>query len=100
MLKHVVMWKFKDFAEGQSRMENAIWMKQHLEMLAGKIPELRSVEVGVNVKESEMAYDAVLIATFDSCEDLEAYKENPLHKEVSSYCKKVREKRVVCDYWF
>lgn len=74
-------------------------MKEHLEALLGRIPELISVEVGVNVCESDAAYDAVLIATFHSVEDLERYKNHPLHKEISSYCKKVRDSRIVCDFW-
>ena len=41
MLKHIVMWKFKDFAEGKSKIENAQWMKEHLESLIGVIPEIK-----------------------------------------------------------
>lgn len=93
------MWKLKEFAEGKSRAENAAWMKQHLEALLGVVPELKSVEVGVNVDPSEMAYDAVLVSTFESQEALAAYKVNPEHVKVSSYCKKIRESRVVVDFW-
>lgn len=99
ILKHIVMWKFKDEAEGRTRAENAEWMKEHLEALVGKIPELLSAEVGINIKESEAAYDAVLTATFRNIEDLETYKKHPLHQEVSNYCKGVRLSRVVCDYF-
>lgn len=99
ILKHIVMWKFKDEAEGRTRTENAQWMKEHLEALVGKIPELLSAEVGINIKESEAAYDAVLTATFRSMRDLDTYKNHPLHQEISSYCKKVRISRVVADYW-
>lgn len=93
------MWKLKEFAEGKSRAENAAWMKQHLEALLGVVPELKSVEVGVNVDPSEMAYDAVLVSTFESQEALAAYKVNPEHVKVSSYCRKIRESRVVVDFW-
>ena len=99
ILKHIVMWRFKDEGEGRSRIENAQWMKDHLEALVGKIPELLSAEVGINIKESDAAYDAVLTATFRNTDDLETYKNHPLHQEVSNYCKKVRLSRVVCDYF-
>lgn len=99
ILKHVVMWRFKDFAANRTRMENAQWMKEHLEDLVGKIPELLSAEVGINIKESDAAYDAVLTATFSSTKDLETYKSHPLHQAISDYCKDVRLSRVVVDYW-
>nr|WP_320038209.1 Dabb family protein [uncultured Bacteroides sp.] len=99
MLKHVVMWKLKKTAEGKSKAENALWMKEHLEALIGIIPEIKSLEVGINVLESDMAYDAVLISTFENKEALASYKVNPKHVEISSYCKKIRESRVVIDYY-
>ena len=99
VLKHIVMWKFKEEAEGRTRLENAQWMKDHLEALVGKLPELLSAEVGINCKESEAAYDAVLTATFPSFEAMERYKNHPLHQEVSQDCKKVRLSRIACDYF-
>ena len=39
-------------------------MKEILERLVGIVPEIISLQVGINEKESDMAYDAVLISTF------------------------------------
>lgn len=64
MLKHIVMWKLKEFAEGKTKAENALIMKESLERLVGIVPEIISLQVGINEKESDMAYDAVLISTF------------------------------------
>lgn len=99
MLKHVVMWKLKEQAEGKTKAENARFMKEHLEALLGIVPELRSVQVGINVKESDMAYDAVLISEFENEEALAVYKVHPEHVKISSYCKKIRESRVVVDFY-
>ena len=99
MLKHVVMWKLKEQAEGKSKAENARFMKENLEALFGVVPELKSVQVGVNVKESDMAYDAVLISEFENEEAFAAYKVHPEHVKISSYCKKIRESRVVVDFY-
>ncbi len=96
MIKHVVMWKLLPQAEGKSAGENARWMKESLESLMGVVPELLSCEVGINVKDGN--YDACLIATFESLEALNRYKDHPAHVAVSSYCKKVRESRVACDF--
>lgn len=100
MLKHIVMWRFVEGAEGKSRIENAQWMKEHLEALVGVVPEIRSIEVGVNCYPSETAYDTVLISTFDDVEAMNRYKVHPAHVAVADYCKKISESRVDIDYEF
>lgn len=88
MLKHIVMWKLKEFAEGKTKAENALIMKESLERLVGIVPEIISLQVGINEKESDMAYDAVLISTFADAEALARYKVHPEHVKVSDYCKR------------
>lgn len=97
MLKHVVMWKFKDGVEGKSRRDQALWMKEHLEALVGVVPQIVSLEFGVNELESDASYDAVLTVLFNSKEDMDIYKVHPAHVAISNYCKSVRESRVVVD---
>lgn len=98
MLKHIVMWCFKEGAEGKSRLEHAQWMKEHLEALVGVVPEIRSLEVGVNINPSEAAYDAVLVSTFDDFDSMQRYQKHPAHLEVAAYCKQVSEVRSSVDY--
>ena len=65
MIKHIVLWKLKDEAEGRSKIENAHLMKTKLEALPLMISELNSVEVGVNIFDNKEAStcDLVLIAS-------------------------------------
>ena len=98
MLKHIVMWRFVEGAKGKSRVEHAQWMKEPLEALVGVVPEIRSLEVGVNNNPSASAYDAVLVSTFDNKEALDSYKVNPAHLAVAAYCKEVREARADVDF--
>ena len=98
MLKHIVMWKFLDFADGRSKQENAILFKQKLESLVGVVEELKFMEVGINDGYDTMSYDIVLTSHFESLEALERYKNHPEHVKVSQFCVKVRESRVVIDY--
>ena len=101
MIKHIVMWRFKDRAEGRAKEENIQIVKRDLEALVGVIPQIREFEVGVNGNsESPTAYDAVLVSTFDSWEDLKAYREDPRHKKAAAYNKLVRSDRAVVDYEF
>ncbi|MDK2834550.1 MAG: hypothetical protein PWP63_1637 [Methanolobus sp.] len=64
MLKHIVMWKLKETAEGKNKLENVLLMKRMLESLPGRIPEIEFLEVGVNVNHSDAAYDVVLYSEF------------------------------------
>ncbi len=100
MVKHIVMWKLKDFAEGNGKAQNAAIIKERLEALPAKIPEIRFMQVGINSNPSDMAYDAVLVSEFDSMEALEAYQNHPEHKKVQGFVKAAREARVVADYEF
>lgn len=98
MIKHIVMWKLKDYAEGLSKEENAKKIKSMLEALRDKITQISSLEVGINVNSSGMAYDAVLVSEFEDMQKLDEYKKHPDHVAVSNYVSKVREGRAVVDY--
>ncbi len=95
MIKHIVMWKFK---EGEQ--ENMMLFRERLLALKDQIPEIRAMEVGVNINPSERSYDAVLVSEFDSMEALKSYSVNPLHKAVSDFCKTIRTNSVSVDYEF
>lgn len=100
MIKHIVMWKFKGFAQGRTKKENLELVKSMLEELPQKIDFIRSMEIHFNVNSKSSMYDAVLISTFDSLEDVAAYREHPDHKAISSYVALVRESRASVDYEF
>ena len=90
MIQHIVMWKFKPGTEREQKE-----FLDGLRGLYGVIPQIRAQEVGVNVAPGN--YDAVLISTFDSLADLEAYKTDPRHVKVSALCKAIRTDRVAVD---
>jgi hypothetical protein len=98
MVRHIVLWKLKEFAEGATREENARRMKEALEALSTQIPEVRRVEVGLDFNRSESAFDVALVAEFDSRDDLAAYREHGDHLKAAEFIQKVREERVVVDY--
>lgn len=98
MIKHVVMWKLKDFAEGADRERNAKRIKIELQALKSTIPQIFHLEVGINFIPSDAAYDVVLFSVFKSQQDLDAYLNHPDHKAVAEFLGKVRESRVVVDY--
>jgi len=100
MLKHIVMWQFRDEAEGKTKAENCRFIKQKLEALPAVIPFIRKLEVGINEYATPMSSDMVLITEFDSKDDLDLYAVHPDHVKVSEYVSKVRVSRSVVDYEF
>lgn len=99
MVRHIVMWKLKDSAEGNDKAINAQIIKERLEALKEKISQIEEIEVGINSDAApEGNYDVVLVMT---CRDFGALKEyavHPDHVEVGSFVKKVVEARAAVDY--
>jgi hypothetical protein len=98
MIKHVVMWKLKEEAEGRDKKENALGIKKVLEGLKGKIKEIKNLEVGLNSGGDPAAWDVSLVTEFAGFPDLMKYLEHRLHKEAAAYVNKVKEERAVIDY--
>ena len=98
MVKHVVMWKLKDFAEGAAKKENALKIKASLEGLQSKIKEVKYLEVGISVSDAADFYDLVLISEFNESKDLESYRKHPEHVKAAGFIGKVRLERKVVDY--
>lgn len=99
MLHHIVMWKFKDFAEGKSKSENLKISKEKLEDLKLKIHEIKELEVGINLENSEFAnYDLVLDTYFEDYNALKTYQNHPEHKKIVEWLSKVRDLKASVDY--
>jgi stress responsive alpha/beta barrel protein len=98
MIKHIVMWRLKDFANGAGKEENAKKLKSYLETLKGKINEIKHIEAGININRSDAAFDVVLYSEFDTLSDLEIYQKHPEHLKIVSFVNEVRLERRVVDY--
>ena len=98
MIKHIVMWRFKDYAEGATKQENIMKVKNMLEKLPSRIDFIREMKVEINVNPKEGMYDAVLISAFDTLEDVNAYRVHPEHKKISAFVSLIRESRASVDY--
>ncbi|KAB1443336.1 Dabb family protein [Pseudodesulfovibrio senegalensis] len=98
MIKHIVMWKLKDNAEGAEASANAVKMKEMLEGLRGRIPGLVNIEVGIEMVESVPECDVVLYSEIETREALEAYQIHPEHQACVAFIKNVVSERRVVDY--
>lgn len=92
-LTHVVLFRLKD-----KRPENMASVTAKLRTLEGNVPTLNSIEVGVNVVESDRAYDIGLVTRFDDLAAMEAYQVHPFHQDVLAFMKDKAETAVAIDY--
>jgi len=94
MFKHVVAWEFIQ----ENKREHMLAMKRLLEELPELIPDLKEVEVGINVRESKLAMDMVLITSFEDQAGYQVYATHPEHKRVVDELHKVTVNAVIVDY--
>ncbi|GAA0691231.1 MULTISPECIES: Dabb family protein [Clostridium] len=98
MIKHIVMWKLKDFSNGNDKNQNAQIIKERLEKLPEIIEEVSFLEVGIDISNTSSSYDVVLCSEFESEEKLKAYATHPEHLKVVEFITEVKEERIVVDY--
>lgn len=99
MIKHIVIWRLKDHAEGNDRNTNARMIKDQLKALRGVIPGLVKLEVGLELDNSHSEQgQVVLYSVFENRVSLQTYNSHPQHKKVAAFIKAVAEERRCVDY--
>ncbi len=96
MIKHTVMYKLKDASP--EKCEEA---KNVLMSMEGRVEQLKSICVGIDVVRSERSFDLILDCVFSDLEALKAYKAHPYHANtVKPYMHSVFTKSVSVDSEF
>ena len=98
MIKHIVMWKFADSAAGASKEENIAKVTRMLYALPPQIPLIRDMQIKRNCNHNGTNYDAILLTEFATLADVGAYRDHPLHQEVSRFVAQVTMSRSCVDY--
>lgn len=80
MVKHMIVWKFKDEIENKADVAEKI--KAALEGLVGKIDGLLSMHIHTE-KLSSSSGDLFMDSVFESAEALSSYAVHPLHVEIA-----------------
>ena len=93
MIKHIVMFKLQE--KNQTNIKKVVNALKNLE---GNIDILRSVEIGVNITDSERNYDVALTTEFDNQNDLDIYGPHPNHIPVVEIIRSLCSGSVVVDY--
>ena len=98
MVKHIVFWKLKENANGKTKAENALLIKEKLEALNGRIKGVLKIEIGIDFSKTESSSDVALYSEFASREDLDNYQSHPEHKALLPFITEARSERIVVDY--
>lgn len=98
MIRHIVMWKFKDEAQGASKTENLLKAKALLEACAGIVPGMLALEVAMAQPGLEATYDLILNSAFTDRTALDAYQNHPQHVALKPFLGDVRLERQCMDY--
>jgi hypothetical protein len=99
-IRHIVMWKLKDHANGANRAQNAATLKEKLDACRDIVPGILRIEVGLATPDLDSTHDVVLISEFVDKAALDAYQTHPLHEAVKQFIGTVRDSRECVDYHF
>ncbi len=92
MFTHIVLFKFKDIEQVREGRDILLSME-------GNIPQLKGLEVGVDLLHTERSYDLALVTRFDCLEDMNTYAAHEYHvNQVLKYLKPMLESSKVVDY--
>lgn len=82
MVRHIVMFKLKEFASPIEKLAKLDEIKAKLEALKDKIEVLKRIEVKFNCNPEE-TWDLIQITELDSLEDVNTYANHPEHVAVA-----------------
>jgi hypothetical protein len=97
MIRHVVSWKLNavDDAGRAAAFEE---ISAVLNPLPASIPQIQSLRVARNIAFPESNWDVVLIADYDTVEDLQAYQVHPDHVAASAVVRSHVAQRASVDF--
>lgn len=100
MIKHIVLFKLKEFENEDQKAVVSNKIKHTLLALKEKIEVLKYIEVGQNYELMSSSYDICLITHFETLMDLDVYRTHPEHLKVVELVSLNSTGRAVVDYEF
>ena len=100
MIRHIVMFKLKEFSTPSEKQQAAETLKRELLSMRTKISVICEFEIGINFNPNSNAFDVVINSTFANREDLETYQVHPAHQAFIAFNKNYSVEKVIVDYAF
>jgi hypothetical protein len=98
MIRHIVMFKLREFETEAEKTAAAREVVKHLDQLPLQIDLIRRYEAGIDVRKLDWSNDVVLVMDFDSMNDLDAYTIHPKHQEFVTFNKNYSVAKTCIDY--
>jgi hypothetical protein len=98
MIKHITLWKLKDFALGNDKETNFEIVKKNNYEVTRKSPFVRRTEVGRGFTQGVHNYDICIILEFNTREDLNNFMASKIHEKAHKFNAEIRSERAVIDY--
>ena len=98
MIRHIVMFKLKEFQTDVLKQAAALEVKKRLDELPVKIDLIRKYSSGIDIRNLSWSYDIVLVMDFDTMADLDSYTIHPAHQEFVKFNKDFSVSKVCADY--
>jgi hypothetical protein len=100
MIRHIVMFKLKEFSDPSEKQQAAENLRSELLSMRTKIPGIREFEIGINFNPNLYAFDVVINSVFETKKDLEIYQQHPAHKAFIVFNRTYSVEKVIVDYAF
>jgi antibiotic biosynthesis monooxygenase (ABM) superfamily enzyme len=98
MIRHIVLFKLREFESETLKLEALTEIKKRLEELPQMISVVRRCEIGIDVRKLASSYDYVLTMDFDNMADLNYYSNHPDHQEFIKFNKNFSVAKASVDY--
>jgi hypothetical protein len=100
MIRHIVLFKIKDFSSESERNEAIQNVLILFRSLIGQIPQIRQYRVEPDCVQGSSSFDIIIDSVFDSLDDLKSYQTHPAHLEAVQLNKQWSASKAVGDYSF
>jgi quinol monooxygenase YgiN len=90
MLRHAAMFRFRDDATEEQKVA----ARDALAGLRDKVPSVRALTVGFDIRRNPRNWDMLLVVDFDDKAGLEAYFAHPIMNAASDLVASVTQKEI------
>ncbi|MFO7616720.1 MAG: Dabb family protein [Bacteroidales bacterium] len=100
MIRHIVLFKLKQFSSESDRLEAAENVLATFRALVGQIPQIRQYRIEKGLPLGAASCDVIIDSTFDNTDDLKAYQSHPAHLEAVELNKQWTDYKMSGDFEF
>jgi hypothetical protein len=98
MIRHMVMWRLHDQAQGADKAANLAKAKDVLLSCAQVVPGIHTFEVATATPGMDCTHDLVLHMLVDDAQVLAAYQKHPQHQAIKPFMQAVVLERCCMDF--